>query len=699
MRKIMSVLLILAGFLVTTCNRVPVRELSSTFKVQMQELREQGKPVKVDILWVVDDSGSMCQEQASLGNSFRSFMNVLKLAGRIDPHIAITTTNMCDKKVYIKGKWRDNPAAIRGKFVYHPATSFPAGCIINNVQECYADKDCAKDWSCKGSVSSLDMYICDNPNEKPKDQLQVVTVNPRSYCVRRCDREAQPLLCSNQFGESKTCSDLCKNGPCAVADCVASGLGTDEECAKVCSITNTCDAKCEMFFKDQAKCGQVCGAAADQCFTTCAGHYNDRREWQKGIFDKHDVECGVMCNADPGCDSLCAAQFGGRNVKCVYPGGDKQGSGCMKYPDTSVCPKNLGSKYNILDNKLSEKWFQAWKNGEWVGDPAWKDLKDEQVRDKVFEQLFKCMATVGATQYPCANQEMGLRAALQAVNTSGENADQAKAFLRDDAYLMVVIVSDEDDCSTDKILSGNDAVRCACLNDKNGCPDQPGMPCDAKNAGPLLPVTSIVNQIKSLKPDPSMVLFAAITGEPIPQSDVTPLPPADEKATLGRYYDCKCRTNGHNQSLNYICKSNQGISDFGSRYVLAAKCFNTHGVVSNICNDSGLEDALKDIVQRFSPIFARVCLPRPMDIDEELAVFRTDANGVRTRVTYVKDCLGNEDINHYTLIKYSPGCPNIDIESGDRLENAIGFCKTLDPNDNVEITYRASSIGSNKADQ
>ncbi len=828
MRKYIFILSILTGAMVLTCNRVPVRELKTHFKVQVQELRSQGKPVKVDILWVVDDSPSMCQEQASLAHSFSSFMQVLKQAGRIDPHIAVTTTNMCKK---------GSPGAIRGKFVYQPAKSFPPACIQSMVQPCYKDSDCDPGWTCRGTVGPRDMYICDNPvapgAQKP---FKLVTVNPRSYCMKHCDRESQPLLCADNFGQSRSCKDLCKKGSCKVQDCVAQGMGSDAECAKVCSITNTCEAKCDMFFKDpekckkvcasntpcqskcklffndqkkcdafcavpdsceskckaafgdkkgceqvcmsinsceascetlfkdktkcsqvcaplntcqdkceaflgdKAKCQQVCSDATScsdtcrdlfkhtrgatekcadvctdscsaqcdmvlgdhdycgqvcntDCFTGCAGQYNQRRSWYKGIFDRDDVACGVICKPDPSCDELCEAQFGGRNVKCVYPGGDKNGSGCMKYPETSICPKHLGAKYNILDNALTDKWFKAWKQGKWVGDPAWKDLPEDEVREKVFEQLFKCMATVGATQQPCANQEMGLRAAWQALNPKGENADQAKAFLRDDAYLLVVIVSDEDDCSTDKLLSGNDAVRCACLKDQDGCPDEPGVECDPRHPGPLIPVTRLVSELKSLKKpptaDPSMVLFAAITGEPIPKSYTTPL--TDEKATLDEYYKCKCAY-GRNASANYICKSTQGISDYGSRYILASQCFGkNYGVVSNICNNAGLEDALREIVQRFSPLFARICLPRPLGPDEMPQIYRLGPNGQRIKATYDAHC-DHQDKDHFYLVKNSPGCPKVDIQSGYRLENAIAFCKPLAPDDNVEIVYQAAPM-------
>ena len=296
----------------------------------------------------------------------------------------------------------------------------------------------------------------------------------------------------------------------------------------------------------------------------------------------------------------------------------------------------------------------------------------------------------------CANQEMGLKAAWYALNPEGENAAQAKAFLRPDAYLLVVIVSDEDDCSADKTL-GNDMNRCTCLRDKYGCPSNPYGECDPKKKGPLLPVTEIVSNLKSLKKDPAMVLFAAITGEPILGDKNGVTPSTDEKATLARYYQCKCQQYGLKATYNYICKSTQGLADFGGRYVEAARCFGkTNGVVSNICNDKGLEDALEDIVRRFSPLFARICLPRPLNPDDQLTVYRI-VNNKRVKAVYDPECT-HKDKNHYRLIKNSPGCKGFDVTAGERPENAIAFCKPLEPDDNVEITYRTLGLGTSQGE-
>ena len=88
------------------CNEVPVQNLTSSYFVQIQELREHSKPAKLDILWIVDDSPSMCQEQASLSASFGKFLEVFKKYTAIDMRLAVTTTNVCAK---------DKPGAVRGK--------------------------------------------------------------------------------------------------------------------------------------------------------------------------------------------------------------------------------------------------------------------------------------------------------------------------------------------------------------------------------------------------------------------------------------------------------------------------------------------------------------------------------------------------------------------------------------------------------
>jgi len=58
----------------------------------------QKGPGKVDILWIVDSSGSMAEEQTYLGNNFNSFINNLVTAGH-DFQTAVTTTDVCTDQI------------------------------------------------------------------------------------------------------------------------------------------------------------------------------------------------------------------------------------------------------------------------------------------------------------------------------------------------------------------------------------------------------------------------------------------------------------------------------------------------------------------------------------------------------------------------------------------------------------------------
>jgi hypothetical protein len=55
----------------------------------------QESPGKVDILWIVDTSGSMYEEQRYLGNNFNAMISQLAASGH-DFQTAITTTDICD---------------------------------------------------------------------------------------------------------------------------------------------------------------------------------------------------------------------------------------------------------------------------------------------------------------------------------------------------------------------------------------------------------------------------------------------------------------------------------------------------------------------------------------------------------------------------------------------------------------------------
>ena len=122
--------------------------------------------------------------------------------------------------------------------------------------------------------------------------------------------------------------------------------------------------------------------------------------------------------------------------------------------------------------------------GQLIGDPPWISNEPGYV------ELFADRVQVGLDGN---GKEKGIEAAYHALSptmTTGYNA----GFLRPEANLLIVFVSDEDDCSDEGAL-GN--------SDNRDCYLKPEM---------LTPVEDYVARYKTLKADPSQVRIGAIVG-------------------------------------------------------------------------------------------------------------------------------------------------------------------------------------------
>lgn len=86
--------LIVAGAgLFTACNEHPVELGPSDTIGEWYPPAPSADPEEVDILWVIDNSGSMCQEQEALRDKFDQFVEQFA-EENIDFHIGVTTTHM-----------------------------------------------------------------------------------------------------------------------------------------------------------------------------------------------------------------------------------------------------------------------------------------------------------------------------------------------------------------------------------------------------------------------------------------------------------------------------------------------------------------------------------------------------------------------------------------------------------------------------
>jgi hypothetical protein len=78
---------------------------------------------KIDVLWIIDDSGSMAPRQENLARNLQSFMDVFSKAA-VDYRIAVTSTDVFKDKGHFLG----TPSTIS------PSTSNPVSAFANNVK-------------------------------------------------------------------------------------------------------------------------------------------------------------------------------------------------------------------------------------------------------------------------------------------------------------------------------------------------------------------------------------------------------------------------------------------------------------------------------------------------------------------------------------------------------------------------------------
>lgn len=123
------------------------------------------------------------------------------------------------------------------------------------------------------------------------------------------------------------------------------------------------------------------------------------------------------------------------------------------------------------------------QRGRLVGDPR---IIDNQVPD--FEQAFQDNIRVGTEGYPI---ERGLSATLAAITPPLATHENA-GFVREDAQMAIVVVSDENDCSDNGTIIGEDASACHQEPEK------------------LVPISHFVTELRALKNDPRNVSFSAI---------------------------------------------------------------------------------------------------------------------------------------------------------------------------------------------
>lgn len=191
---------------------------------------------------------------------------------------------------------------------------------------------------------------------------------------------------------------------------------------------------------------------------------------------------------------------------------------------------------------------------------------------------FACIAQLGVNGCGFEQHLESMRRALD--GSSPGNA----GFLRDDAALLVVILADEDDCSTrdqgmfDTSPSGalgplssfrcfEFGVDCEVGNDDRRAPGE-RQACTPRQDSPYMyDVAEYADFLRSLKADPANVMVSLIVGDP------TPVEVANDPEQP------------QNPMLAPSCQSGAGIAMPAIRLAHFAAAFPARHVVSSICNE------------------------------------------------------------------------------------------------------------------
>ncbi len=224
------------------------------------------------------------------------------------------------------------------------------------------------------------------------------------------------------------------------------------------------------------------------------------------------------------------------------------------------------------------------------------------------EDAFSCMAKVGTAGCSFEHSLESMRRAL--------HAPENKGFIRDGAYLAVVIITDEDDCSaapTSNIFATDNPMEDAsfrCARTGHICNGKavtgteaisaPLGACAPADNGGLIPIKDLVKDLVAIKKDPRFIIMSGIFGWPLPGTE-----------GAARYSVTRAAGNqGGRLTLQPICTSNNGSATPALRVHSFVNSFAQTSFFS-ICQDN-FSDAMKRIGEKIRIAIGPPCVDAPL---------------------------------------------------------------------------------------
>jgi hypothetical protein len=249
------------------------------------------------------------------------------------------------------------------------------------------------------------------------------------------------------------------------------------------------------------------------------------------------------------------------------------------------------------------------------------------------EDVFGCIAALGDVG---CGFEQPFAALTRALGTDGQAPPaENQGFLRVDAYLAIVLLTNEDDCSAGMSLFDTTAnltldsqlgppanFRCNEFGHLcDGAPPSRHAPtgkvtdtvsyqsCVSAESGLLMPVGDMAAHIKGLKADPNnRIFFTAITGAATPYQVHWKTPPINDT--------------GPWPEITHVCTAANGsVADPGVRTNQLAALFGDKGSASSIC-DADFGPALEHLAAEIGAAMTGPCIGEPIADDPARAGYQ-----------------------------------------------------------------------------
>jgi len=605
-------------------------------------------PVKLDLLWVIDNSSSMCQEQASLARSFNSFVTQLDSYLNVDINLAVTTTDA------LMGQ---------GKFSNTPATVFPNACSETKKLPCAANTECVDAFGAS--------WVC-NPPQSTGGSLLLYNKNGslNSSCTYSCDSNAD---CCENFCYVDECGDdmSCVDQMCGDSEddctqtCKAPGGGSDE--LKNCVAqpdTGDCPSGIPTVLTETSleyfPCIATVGAV--QSFTAnlesglktawMALDPSGLQAEQSAGFLRDDAYLIIVFVTDED-DCSIDEDFSSPSFDCEDDG-DCPGYTLCKQ---GLCHGIVKKDYYNICALLGE--YKGEAHHDCAYDKDCQDCESDADCDEGWYcKVDKCRPyiygfnTISSVQKPAGTP-------LFALTPVSKYYSQLRSLKADPAKVLVAaIVGDAIIKKSDqKSLISED-----CLEDEKmeRCQNYLVAKADASNKCLEDPIADGCEDFLALKQACAQECYVASKGD-----------------------------NKNPQAKNsYVCTSPYGTSDWGNRYIRLAEMFGPNGIVGNLCDSGGIGTSLDATAELLLKRMTRVCLPFPVRTGEHVKVTRGLPGG--EALTLVEGAPPEGD---FQVVYPEYGCCfRNDLGECTGSETALMFTEVLDPAAEIDVTYIVAPI-------